>query len=86
MRLQATQEELVLVALAEGVPAHARVFDCVLYIADVTGMRPEARFCFCLCLFCVGANCKRNRRVSVCHCKPASPSPFPPYFIFCISG
>jgi hypothetical protein len=55
MRLQVTQEELVLVALAEGVPAHARVLDCVLYIADVTGMRPAAhlhRFCFCFC-FCL---------------------------------
>jgi len=51
MRLQATQEELVLVALAEGVPAHARVFfDCVLYIADVTGMPARRTFASLLLL------------------------------------
>ncbi len=56
MRQQVLQEELVLVALADGVTAHARVIHCALYIQDVTGMPPAAhlpRLCLCLflCLF-----------------------------------
>ena len=43
----------MLVALADGVTAHARVIHCALYIQDVTGMPPAPhlpRLCLCLCL------------------------------------
>ena len=52
MRQQVLQEELVLVALADGVTAHARVIHSALYIQDVTGMPPAPhlpRLCLCLC-------------------------------------
>jgi len=80
MRQQVRQEELVLVALADGVKAHARVIHCALYIQDVTGMPPAPhlpRLCLCLCskpsplrVARLLRRCTRTR--------------FPPYLILCI--
>ena len=85
MRQQVRQEELVLVALADGVTAHARVIHCALYIQDVTGMPPPPHLPrFCLCLSWSPLQTKPSSLRVARHLRRCTRVRFPPYFIFCI--